>query len=107
MLSKKFRLPAQEFFSRKSARTVKNGVFLVKTFPNSLGFSRFGIAIGKKAAKKSTTRNKIKRIIFSFLENLAKNGNNADFLIIVGPRAESLNKSEIGLQLKEVFKNFK
>ena len=104
MLAKKFRLPIQEFFSKKGARTAKNGVFLVKIFPNSLRFSRFGIVIGKKVAKKSTARNKIKRIIFSFLENFTKKENNNDFLIIVGQGAGSLTKGEISLQLEETFK---
>lgn len=104
MLSKKFRLPIQEFFNKKSIKAAKNGIFLVKIFSSPLKFNRFGIVIGKKAAKKSTARNKIKRIIFAFFEKLIKNESGADFVVIVGSGTDKLTKEEINLQLKEVFK---
>jgi len=83
MLSKKQRLPIQDFLLAK-ATVRRSPSFTVKTFRTSLPYSRFGVVISKKVAPKATERNRIKRQIFSLLAPYAASPENPrDVLIIV------------------------
>jgi len=95
MLAKKFRLPIQKFIGQKS-KSVRSDFFIVKFRPNDLGFSRFGTVISKKVYKSAVKRNKLKRIIFNFIQakKLHLKQNN-DVLIIVSPKISRLTKAEI------------
>ena len=64
MLSKKYRLPIQEFLLKR-AQIKRSPYFTVKIFDTALPYSRFGVIISKKIAPKATTRNRLKRLIFS------------------------------------------
>lgn len=105
MLAKKYRLPIQSI-SKKSGRSFRGHYFLFKIFPNNLSFNRFGIIISKKVAKKSTERNKLKRLFFNVLKeyifSAQKSAN--DYLIIVSPNISKLEPQEIKKELKIIFK---
>lgn len=101
MLAKKYRLPIQEMI-KKNGKAIKWPFFLIKIFQSRFPYSRFGIIISKKAAKSAVKRNKLKRLIFSVLnpmENIGK-----DFLIIISPAMDKIEKEEIIEQIKSAFK---
>ena len=102
MLSKQYRLPIQSI-PKKDGRTIKGRYFLFKVFPNDLSFNRFGIIISKKVAKKSTERNRLKRLMFNALKDdlLPRQGAGNDFLIIVSPNILKLSPEEIKKELKQ------
>lgn len=105
MLAKKFRFPIQ---GKKAAvfKTAGRGgnYFVIKTAPNSLPYSRFGIVIGKKVDKRAAKRNKIKRIIFNFIRTgKIHQLPGRDVLIIVLPPVGGLEKSEIEKKLEFSF----
>ena len=64
MLSKKQRLPIQQFVDKK-AEVRRSPYFTVKTFATTLPYSRFGVVISKKVSPKATERNRLKRLIFA------------------------------------------
>lgn len=104
MLSKKFRLPIQNWLKeRKKIIIRKSDFFIIKKSDNNLAFSRFGVVISKKVSKSAVRRNKIKRAIFDFIR-LAKLHEvaNKDVLIIVSPKTAELKKEEIEKELTKL-----
>ncbi len=102
MLSKKYRLPIQEFLG-KSSKSVRGVYFTIKSKTNNLLFSRFGVVISRKISKSAVRRNKIKRIIFDFIrfkEYYLKAGK--DVLVIVSPQVSKLTKIEIEGELENM-----
>ena len=95
MLSKKQRLPIQEFVDKR-AQVTRSPYFTVKTFASTLPYSRFGVIVSKKVAPQATERNRIKRLVFNLLssEGLTSGGSPRDVLIIVqkGAIIEELRK---------------
>ncbi len=103
MLAKRYRLPVQSVL-RKSGRSIKGRYFLLKVFPNDLAFNRFGVIINKQVSKKSTARNKLKRLIMeSAKEFLLKGRDKSDFLIIVFPQIMGLKPEEIKKYVQDIF----
>lgn len=102
MLAKKYRLLIQNF-AGKSGKTAKSPNFSVKKFENRQ-FSRFGVIISKKVAKKATERNRIKREIFNFLREIKRSIPVADYLIVVHPGAARLKKENLRLDLENLLK---
>jgi ribonuclease P protein component len=82
MLSKKSRLPYDEFHSR-GYRTVITPIFSIKTKKNSLKRNRLGVVIGnssvKSAAKRNFWRRQVKSVFLSVV------GSGFDILIIFRP----------------------
>lgn len=103
MLAKKFRLPIGKWIKDKKIKkiTKKSKFFILKTCPNTLGFSRFGVVVGSAVSKSAVRRNYIKRIIFDFIriEKLYENTGN-DYLIIVLSLVDKLTKEGIKEELK-------
>lgn len=104
MLAKKYRLPIQIFIGKKS-KSLKTPYFLLKIF--SLGdrrpYSRFGVIISKKVAKKAVERNLLKRKIFNFLREAKGKLPIAEYLIIVLPAVSKLNKDNLREELAKLF----
>lgn len=110
MLAKKFRLPVQSVIG-KNGEIVKAPFFLIKAFPGKFLYPRFGVIISRKVSVKATERNRLKRIIFSAVENfLTEQKNvlpvNKDFLIILSPKIKELEKEKIIEQISLCFKQF-
>lgn len=87
MLKKKNRLPSIGF---KAEKTFQTQELILKISENQNAESRFGFVVSKKIDKRASTRNKIKRILRSCIEEkLEKIKPGFDFLIItkkiVGP----------------------
>lgn len=103
MLAKKFRLPIGKWNKERSRKTiVKKGVFfIVKSAPNNLEFSRFGVITGSKTVKTAVRRNRLKRLIFNFIRlNEYFRPAGKDALIIVQPAANKAKKPEMEKELE-------
>lgn len=61
MLPKLQRLPHS--LRLKSARSLYTEFFIVKTVPNDVPVSRFGVVISKKVDKRAVVRNRMRRLI--------------------------------------------
>ena len=96
-LSKKNRLNSEKSFKLvfKEGKTVKNSFFFIKFFKNSIGHLRLAIAISNKIAKKSTTRNKLKRIVAEVLKNSRLYGQPLDLVIVA-------TETIVGKTVKEI-----
>lgn len=113
MLAKKYKLLIQKFLKTAGRRKVdRNKFFIIKSKPNNLPFSRFGVTVSGKVDKSAVKRNKIKRIIFNFIRSkeyhLMKDG--GDVLIIVLPPVGKLKPIETKKELTKIlvkFLNFK
>ena len=64
-LSKKERIVNDKEFEKvyKEGTIKKNGKVIARFLPNDLGYSRLGIAVGKKVFRTAVKRNRIKRLI--------------------------------------------
>ncbi|MBI5147578.1 MAG: ribonuclease P protein component [Parcubacteria group bacterium] len=98
MLPSKNRLPSRPFL--KGRRLVgESFAFVVR--PTDRPESRFGIVVGKSVFKKSTARNRLKRIIRKRLaENLRLMKGGRDALLIVKPPIAEKSEGEIAGELK-------
>lgn len=83
---------------------------LIKTRPNDLTFSRFGVFLTKKNIPLSSQRVAFKRLVFNFLDkNKAllslQTNQNQDFLIINLAKMEKIkdNKQIVQQELKKAF----
>src|SRR3989344_4641880 len=106
MLAKKFRLPIQDFTKERGAST-KTPYFLLKIFKKETvkgAFSRFGVVIGGRVSKKATERNKIKRVILDFFRIHRENFPIADYLLIIHPSVNNLDKQILISELIKLFR---
>ena len=101
MLRKERRLPIQEFIGKKG-KLVKSPYFLVKIYSPSKEFSRFGVTVSVKAAKKATERNRLKRLVYNFIRDYHKEIPVADYWISVLPPAAGLSKADFLKSLKKL-----
>jgi len=99
LLKKEFRLPKTKLGPGKTLSLP--GAFL-KVSENGLRVSRFGFVVSKKVDKRAVVRNKIKRILRSFVqENLKNIRPGFDFLFV---SKKVIEKKE--LKTEEVFKKY-
>ena len=68
--------------------------------------SRFGIALGKAAAKSAVKRNALKRTFFHIAEDVRNKLPRRDFLMMAGKGSGELIKDEQRKELEELFKRF-
>jgi len=68
MLEKQYRLPATTRL--KNYDLFDSQAFSLKIAKNNLKTSRFGFVIGKKTDKRATTRNRIRRVFRSCIEEM-------------------------------------
>ena len=106
MLSKKYRLPIQKFSKPRANlfEIARGKYFIVKSKPNKLLFSRFGVIISNKVNKSAVKRNKIKRIIFDFIRLKEYHlKTRKDILIIISPLVNKLTKKELEKELEKYY----
>ena|SRR3989344_4956297 len=102
MLKKKNRLSAS-CFKAKYSEHKRNRLFSVKTKPNGLAFSRFGIVITKTTEKRAAARNRLRRTIYRLLREkkfdlvIAQ-----DVIIFVHSEALHASKNSLGFALSEL-----
>ncbi len=66
MLAKQYRLPSSVKLT--NSRFFSTELFTVRVAPNHLPESRFGFVIGKKIDKRAVSRNRIRRVFRSCIE---------------------------------------
>lgn len=98
MLAKKYRLPIQLFVAKRG-KLVKTPHFLLRIFTPEAGFSRFGVTVSAKTAKKATDRNKLKRMVYNFIREYYKKIPAGDYWITVLSPAVSLSKEKFVMEL--------
>ncbi len=96
MFKKKFRLPPGNF---KSEKSFISPFYVLKVAKNNTG-PRIAIVVSKKVSKKAVTRNKIKRMVRSFLEKNIKLEDNRDLLFLIKKEPEDYEEL-----YKEINKN--
>ncbi len=100
MLSKKNRLPPEEFKVR-DRKTLSTPYFLVKFASNRAGHNRFGFIISTGAVKRSVDRHHWKRRLSEYVEKWRSVG--YDFLIIVSPRIQGAEERSVKNETEKVF----
>lgn len=108
MLSKKFKLPISEF-PRQGLGTINGSFLTIKTLPNNLNFSRFGVIISSRYDKRAVYRNQLRRKLFSFIsQSLDGIKPGYDILIITKPSTKSSNNLDIIISdFKQLIKKIK
>lgn len=110
MLAKQYRLKRnKDFESTFKKGKAFNGRFLfLKLRRNNLEISRFGFVIGKKASKKSTVRNRVKRLLREVIEaRLKKVKPGFDIVILVKPKIITKSYQEIEKDVGELLEKAK
>ncbi len=101
MLAKKYRLPWGIRFDNNRSFSIP--FFITKAKPNRLLFNRFGVIISKKIDKRAVVRNRIKRLIYSIIEELYKNIKPGyDILILTRKNAVGKTREELYLAIKQM-----
>lgn len=70
MLSSSNRLSTSLFKEIIQKGSIFHGDFFIVRYMNIAGISRFGISVPKKVAKTAVLRNKIRRRVYSIIENM-------------------------------------
>jgi ribonuclease P protein component len=105
MLPKENRIKKKKDFEAiyKKGKSFKNSFFILKVLNNNLKISRFAFVISQKVSKKAVERNKIRRIMSSFLEVNFKNIKiGFDFVFIVLPNAQNKNFDQIKKAISDI-----
>lgn len=100
MLPKKYRLPIQRL-PAKSIKNIGSPILAVKIFNSNLSHARFGVIISKKINKTAVGRNRLKRLVFAFIQKIFPKIPPADYLIIINKK--EADGKELIVELKKVF----
>lgn len=84
MLAKKFRLSRQQInLCYQKGKSQSWRMLGLKTSPNGLDFCRFAVIIPQKVIKKIVERNRLRRVIFSELEQRKSAPNNRGYDVLI------------------------
>ncbi len=99
MFKKRFRLHTSEFKEVFNfGKTAKNPLFILKSRPNKLQYSRFAVVVSKKISKRAVERNYLKRRFVAGLKTVSSTLPVADYVCI-------LNSGVKDLQYKDLLDN--
>jgi len=106
MLQKQFRLPATVRLTQ--AASYKTRSFLLKVAKNDLPYNRFGFVVRKSVDKRSTVRNKIKRLLRSCIEEMfAQIHTGYDMLFLLNGSILEMKREDLYNQVHEFLKTNK
>ncbi len=102
MLSKKYRLSKKERLIKPKLYNYIYFKVLKSDF--DLPYPKFAVVISKKVARKAVDRNRIKRQIYSLLEELIKNNDFKIQAVVIIVKAEILNakREEVEKELRKI-----
>lgn len=103
MLSRKFRLPREDFFKKKAAITTP--FFNIRWNSNNFGFNRYAVVLSSKVEPKSTKRHYLKRQFHENLKDLP--ALSRDFIIIITSASQNFSSKLIKNQLIQAFSQIK
>ena len=107
MLQKENRLKKKNDFEAvfKKGKSFKNSFLVLKTAPNKLEESRFGLVVSQKISKKAVVRNKVRRRMSEAIKTMIKDiKKGVDVVLIALPGIESKSFLEIKEILASVIK---
>jgi len=107
MLAKANRLAKEADFKRLAlkGRFSFGPLFNLKSLPNKLGASRFGIVISAKVSKKATVRNLIKRRMTEAIRLMAEHLKpSLDVMLVVKKEAVESDYQILSKELERLFK---
>lgn len=99
MIKKKFRLSTAElkiFFNQKFSKFNINNL---KVFyqQSNLPYPKFAVICKKNLFKKATSRNKVKRRIYSIIDQLIKDKNLKSLNFVIVPEAKEIESEDFAL----------
>jgi len=106
MLEKLFRISKNWEFQNiyRKGRGASSQFFSINFIPNKYDFSRFGIVVSKKVAKKAVTRNKLKRQVRELVFELSKKvSGHYDVIISTKVAGLDLDYQKLKKELEEIF----
>lgn len=96
MIAKRYKLNIAEFIKKRPTLIKKGPFFAVKSVPNGLLYSKFGVVVGKKIDKRATERNKIKRMFYESIRSRnLQNIPGQDVMILIYPDIKQMDPEEI------------
>lgn len=95
-LSKKHRLNGKDFERvLRKGKTVKNSFFFIRFLENKIGRGRVAVSVTMKVAKKSTTRNYLRRIMIGTVGASGLLKKPLDIIFVATPRIVGKSFGEI------------
>ena len=107
MISKKYKLPIQDFTKEKPLKVLRSSFFTLKVFESGLSYSRFGVIISGSTIKKAFQRNKTRRAIFDRLRLDYDKLPTSNYLFILKNTAKDVELKSLLANLEEVLKQIK
>jgi len=104
MLSRKYRLPIQEFKNR-SQKTISTPIFSVKFSPNNLSYNRLGVIISSKVLSSAAKRNFWKRRIMHNFHASPKTG--LDILVIANRGLKEVSETDLRTEVNQILTKIK
>lgn len=104
MLLKKYRL-SRDYFKNllQSRRFFHSEHFTLRVAPSPSG-PRIGVSVSKKVSKKAVIRNRIRRRVYSVLEDFLPSLEDKLFLIIAKPKADTIKGDALKQELAGLLK---
>ncbi|MDF9866769.1 ribonuclease P protein component [Bacilli bacterium PM5-3] len=104
-MKEKFRLKKNNDFKRliDAKKYVINKTFTIYFLPNNLGYSRFGISVGKKHGN-AVMRNKIKRQLRMMISQIFVFNKSYDYVIMIRNNYHNQNYSQNLEKLEQLSK---
>lgn len=99
MLKKKYRLPASAKLGKASTKSFRH--FILKAANSNLSYPRFAFVISKKVDKRAVVRNKIKREMTSYIQNIINKVSPEKDMLFILKRSSVENTRELLSDLKE------
>lgn len=99
MIKKKFRLSTTELKNFFEQKFLKFNINNLKIFyqQNNLPYPKFAVICKKNLFKKSTSRNKIKRRIYSIIDQLIKNKKLKNLNFVIIPEFREIENEDFAL----------
>ncbi len=102
MLPKNRRVRVQAYANTRAVSVRRSPAFTAKRFPSATPHARFGLVVGKAAARTAVARNRTRRRICAALAERFLDIAPADYLIIANASAVAMSVSRIAEELKKV-----
>ncbi len=102
--SAKFKIKtSRDFLNTLSEGTKKHSEnFILYSKPNSLGFPRLGVSVGKKASPSSVRRNRMKRVLREFFRKNKPAFSSNDVVFLVKNDVSGRKFSELHSEIKKL-----
>lgn len=101
MLAKKYRLPWGVRFDK--SRSFSAPFLIAKAKSNTVLFNRFGVIVSKKIDRRAVYRNRVRRLIYSIVEELYDNIEQGyDILIIMRKNAAGKTREDLYACIKHM-----